>query len=273
MGYRAYIRMLRIPHTIFSLPFAYVGALAAGLKDITDAIMIGVALFSARSVAILSNDLMDRDIDSLNPRTSGRPLITGEADPSVVLILTAIFSVTFILSALYFNILCFLLSFPILIAELSYPLAKRIHCFPHFHLGAILGFSPIAGFIAISNSLEGIPWGYSISLALWVAGFDMIYSMQDLEFDKSFGIKSVPSCFGEKFSLNLASICHISSFLILALSAIGPCSLISVVAFGLVLLMENIEARRGRYGEAFDLNIAAGLLLGFGFMLDYLMKL
>ncbi len=270
MAYRTYLGMLRLPHTLFSLPFAYVGALAAGLNDPLDAVMVGVALFSARSVAILSNDLVDRDVDALNPRTASRPLVTGEADPSKVSVMIALFSVIFILSALYFNFLCFLLSFPILLAELSYPFAKRIHCFPHFHLGAILGASPLAGFIAISNSLEGLPWSYSISLALWVAGFDIIYAMQDVDFDRKFGIKSIPSCLGESFALNSASICHLSSFLSLVPSVRGPYSSASLVAFGTLLLIENLEARRGKYKEAFDLNIISGLVLGIGFMLDYL---
>jgi 4-hydroxybenzoate polyprenyltransferase len=268
LGYRTYLEMLRLPHTLFSLPFAYVGALAAGLRDPLDALMVGVALFSARSVAILSNDLVDREIDALNPRTASRPLVTGEADPSKVSMLIALFSALFVLSALYFNFLCFLLSFPILLAELSYPFAKRIHCFPHFHLGAVLGASPLAGFIAISNSLKGLPWSYSISLALWVAGFDIIYSMQDVDFDRKFGIKSIPSCFGESFALNSASACHILSFLSLLPSVRGPYSLASLIAFGAILLIENVEARRGKYKEAFDLNIISGLILGLGFMID-----
>ncbi|MEM3480798.1 MAG: 4-hydroxybenzoate octaprenyltransferase [Candidatus Korarchaeum sp.] len=273
MGFRAYIRMLRITHTLFSLPFAYVGALAAGLRDPVDALMIGVALFSARSVAILSNDLFDRDLDSYNPRTSGRPLVTGEAHPSVVASLIVVFSFIFSLAALYFNWLAFFLSFPILVAELSYPFAKRVHCFPHLHLGAILGASPLAGAIAISGSLERLPWGYSIALALWVAGFDVIYSLQDVEFDRKFAVRSIPACFGESAALNVAAIMHLSSFLILVItSAVGLISLISIISYGFLLLIENIKARMGKYKEAFDLNIVIGLLLGLGVMSDYLVQ-
>lgn len=272
MGFETYLRMLRIHHTLFSLPFAYVGALAAGLNDPIDALMIGVALFSARSVAILSNDFFDRDLDAYNPRTSRRPLVTGEANPSVVAMLMIIFSVIFSLSAMYFNWLSFLLSFPILVAEISYPFAKRVHCFPHIHLGAVLGASPLAGAIAISGSFEGLPWGYSIALALWVAGFDTIYSLQDVEFDRSFGVRSIPACFGESFALRSASIMHVSSFLILLLtSTMGLISLISIILYGLLLLVENFYARMGRYADAFNLNIIIGLILGAGIMADYLL--
>lgn len=271
MGYRAYLKMLRISHTMFSLPFAYVGALSAGLRDPLDAVMIGVALFSARSVAILSNDLFDRELDAYNPRTSRRPLVTGEADPSVVASLIVFFSLVFSLAALYFNWLAFFLSFLILAAEVSYPFAKRVHCFPHLHLGAILGASPLAGAIAISGSLEELPWGYSVALALWVAGFDVIYSLQDVEFDRGFGVRSIPACFGGTIALNSASVMHASSFLVLLLtSVIGLISAISIISYGLLLLLENVKARRGEYKEAFDLNIAIGLLLGLGIMLEYL---
>lgn len=84
MGFRAYVRMLRIHHTLFSLPFAYVGALMFGLSDWLDALVIGVALFSARSVALLANDFFDRDLDALNPRTASRPLVTGRPSPSLL---------------------------------------------------------------------------------------------------------------------------------------------------------------------------------------------
>lgn len=273
MGFRTYLGMLRISHTAFSLPFAYVGALAAGLRDPLDAVMIGVALFSARSVAILSNDLFDRELDAYNPRTSRRPLVTGEADPSVVTLLIVFFSLTFSLTALYFNWLAFFLSFPILVAEVSYPFAKRVHCFPHLHLGAILGASPLAGAIAISGSLEELPWGYSIALALWVAGFDVIYSLQDVEFDRRFGVKSIPACFNETIALNSASVMHVLSFLVLlSTSAIGLISTISIISYGFLLLIENFKARRGEYEGAFDLNIAIGLLLGLGIMLEYILE-
>lgn len=109
-----------------------------------------------------------------------------------------VFSAIFSLSALYFNWLAFLLSFPILLAELSYPFAKRIHCFPHFHLGAVLGAVPLAGAIAMSNSVSNLPWSYAIALALWVAGFDMIYAIQDVEIDRKLGVKSIPTCFGRR---------------------------------------------------------------------------
>ncbi|MCS7102828.1 MAG: 4-hydroxybenzoate octaprenyltransferase, partial [Candidatus Korarchaeum sp.] len=215
----------------------------------------------------------DRDLDSYNPRTSRRPLVTGEADPLVVVLLIVFFSLAFLLSALYFNWLAFFLSFPILAAEVSYPFAKRVHCFPHLHLGAILGASPLAGAIAISGSLEGLPWGYSIALALWVSGFDVIYSLQDIEFDRRFGVRSIPACLGESIALNSASIMHISSFLVLLLtSTIGLISMISIISYGVLLLIENVKARRGEYREAFDLNIVIGLFLGLGIMLDYLVQ-
>ena len=270
MGFKAYLRMLRLHHTLFSLPFAYVGALASGLRNPLDAAMIALALFFARSVAILSNDLFDRDLDALNPRTSNRPLVTGDADPLVVKFLIALFSILFSLSALYFNFLCFLLSFPIIAAELSYPFAKRLHCLPHLHLGAVLGASPLAGAIAISGSLKDLPWGYSTALALWVAGFDTIYSIQDVEFDRNHEIRSIPACFGENVAIRAASIMHLSSFIILLASSIGLISLISVIIYGILLLIENVMARKGEYKGAFDLNVIVGLILGLGFVLDYI---
>jgi len=271
LGFRAYVRILRVHHTIFSLPFAYVGALMFGLSDWLDALMIGVALFSARSVALLANDFFDRDLDALNPRTADRPLVTGEARPEVIVALIIAFSASFSLAALYFNWLAFLLSFPIILAEISYPFAKRIHCFPHFHLGAILGAVPLAGAIAMSNSVSDLPWGYAASLALWVAGFDTIYSIQDVEVDSKLGVKSIPACFGEKVALNSALALHAASITLLVLTAIsGPLSASSVAASAVLLAYEHLLARRGEYGRAFDVNLVVGLLLGFGLMVDLL---
>lgn len=270
MGFRAYLRMLRLPHTLFSLPFAYVGALSSGLREPVDALMIAAALFFARSVAILSNDLLDMHIDASNPRTSSRPLVTGEANPTIVKLLITAFSLLFSLSALYFNWLCFLISFPILAAELSYPFAKRLHCFPHIHLGLVLGFSPLAGAIAISGSLERLPLSYSLALIFWVAGFDVIYSIQDIEFDRKLGIHSIPACFGESVAMLSAHAMHLLSFLILLATSVGLISYISTILYGILLLLENIIARKGKYDKAFNLNVIIGLILGVGFMLDYI---
>jgi len=270
LGFRAYVRMLRIHHTLFSLPFAYVGALMFGLSDWLDALVIGVALFSARSVALLANDFFDRDLDALNPRTASRPLVTGEAKPFAVVMLMLVFSAIFSLSALYFNWLAFLLSFPILLAELSYPFAKRIHCFPHFHLGAVLGAVPLAGAIAMSNSVSNLPWSYAIALALWVAGFDMIYAIQDVEIDRKLGVKSIPTCFGRETALNLSLILHVLTVILLALSIVGPASEASVLLTAVLLGIQHMLARRGRYSTAFNINLLVSLLLGFGFIADLL---
>lgn len=271
MGFRAYVKIIRVHHTLFSLPFAYVGALMFGLNNWFDALMIGVALFSARSVALLSNDLFDRDLDALNPRASDRPLVTGEARPSVVTFLIISFSIVFTLSALYFNWLAFLISFPIILAELSYPFAKRIHCFPHFHLGAILGSVPLAGAIAISNNISNLPWGYAVALGLWVAGFDIIYSIQDIEVDRMLGLRSVPACFGPKAGLIMALILHIFTVMLLTLTAInGPFSTVSVILTAVLLGYEHYLARKGDYASAFNVNLLVSLLLGFGLMVDLL---
>ncbi len=271
MGFRPYLRMLRIHHTLFSLPFAYVGALMFGLSDWLDAIMIGVALFSARSVALLSNDLFDRDLDAFNPRTANRPLVTGEAKSLIAAVLILIFSLIFALSAFYFNWLAFLISFPIVLAEISYPFSKRIHCFPHFHLGAILGAVPLAGAIAVSNSVSNLPWGYAVALLMWVAGFDIMYAIQDIDMDSRLGVKSVPACFGREAALNLSLALHAGTVLLLIYTALnGPFSTISIVLTAALLGYEHYLARKGEYTRAFNMNLVVSLLLGFGLMIDLL---
>jgi len=271
LGFKTYVRMLRVHHTLFSLPFAYVGALMFGLSEWLDALMIGVALFSARSVALLSNDLFDRDLDALNPRTASRPLVTGEARPSIVILLIVLFSSIFALSALYFNWLAFLLAFPIVLAEITYPFAKRIHCFPHLHLGAVLGAVPLAGAIAMSNSVSNLPWGYAIALGMWVAGFDMVYAIQDVDIDRKLGIKSVPACFGERAALNFSLILHLGTVVVLLMSAVnGVFSALSIALTAALLGYQHYLARRGEYARAFNVNLVVSLLLGFGLMLDLL---
>ncbi len=275
MKVRPYLEMLRVHHTVFSLPFAYVGALLRGDVDFKLAVLIGVALFLARSVALLANDLFDRDLDALNPRTSNRPLVRGDASPRVTALLIALMSLGFILTSLAINQLAFTLSFLILAAELSYPFSKRVHCFPHFHLGAVLGFVPVAGAIAVSGDLNNLPLDYALAVLTWVAGFDVLYALQDVEMDRKLGVKSIPACFGVRVSRIIALGMHLISSGLLAWSSLtrgyGLIGQISTwLAIALMLSQHYVATKNP--GKAFNMNLAVSLLIGVGIMVDLLYK-
>ena len=199
------MRLLRIEHTIFSLPFAYVGALASGYGfTARDALLMALAVLGLRSASMSFNNIADRDIDARNPRTAGRPLVTGAVSLRLAWLLVLAGLALFHLSSLLLNRFAFALSWPISLIALSYPYAKRLHAYPHIHLGLSLGLVVFGGAVAASGDelsslhqvMTTVPWDLVVMVALWVAGFDIIYSVQDAEFDRRMGLGSIPAWLG-----------------------------------------------------------------------------
>lgn len=209
----AVCRMVKIEHSVFALPFAYAGAFmaAGGWPGWYTMLVLTVAMVAVRSFAMAFNRVVDLSIDKANPRTQKRPLVTGEITPSQTWAFIAVMGVIFVAACAAMNTLCLQLAPVALFMSAVYSLFKRFTWGCHFFLGAVLGLAPIAGAIAVEPVFT-VPvilffWG----VLFWVAGFDILYSCQDEEFDRRQGLHSVPAKVGVRSALIVSSFCHVNT--------------------------------------------------------------
>jgi len=213
--------MIKFEHTIFALPFAFIGALLArkGLPTLWQIGWIVAAMVGARSAAMAFNRIADAQYDKLNPRTSGRALPRGTLSVQFAVIFTIAMSGLFIFSAWELNSLCFYLSFPTLVILLSYSYTKRFTSLSHIVLGFSVGCAPLAAWLAIRGQFAWPPVLLSASVMFWVAGFDLIYALQDVEFDRTAKLFSLPSKWGIGPALRLSTLFHSATIILLGATA------------------------------------------------------
>ncbi len=284
----ALARLVRIEHTLFSLPFAYLGAvLAAGRVTLWEALWIGLAVLGLRTAAMAYNNIADLPIDALNPRSRMRPLVTGAVSVNSAWALVAAGSLVYYASAAALNKIALILSPILWIVAMTYPWAKRLHPCPHLHLGLTLGLVVFGGAIgaagdeapSLTAALRMVPWPLVAAVTLWVAGFDIVYSVMDYEFDKSMGLGSLPAALGVKAALAAAALCHAASSALLFYSAVeyetGALGLASALIAALLLAAQHaLIHRRGLSAIplAFNINLAVGLIVGVGMTLGALLE-
>ena len=203
--------LVAFSHSIFSLPFIFIAMLVSAKGWFGfELLFFGIiAALSARNFAMGFNRFLDRDIDALNPRTINRPSVDGRISPTSILIFISINAFIFVVAAYFVNDLAFMLSIPILIIVGSYSYFKRFSYFAHIILGISLGLAPIAGVVAVSETITLWSIFLSIGVIFWVAGFDLLYSLQDIEVDKELGLHSIPSKFGHQNTMLISKIFHI----------------------------------------------------------------
>ncbi len=213
--------LVKFEHTIFALPFAYLGMVLAanGLATWHQFIWITIAMASARTVAMSLNRLIDREFDARNPRTMNRPLPTGRITTRQVVAISFVAFVVFELAAWQLNWLCFALSPLALIFLVGYHFTKRFTWLSHWILGFTDGIAAAGGWVAVRAWLDPLALLLWFVVVVWMAGFDLIYACQDVEVDRREGLKSVPSRFGIATALMLARINH--AITIVALAAVG----------------------------------------------------
>ena len=219
-GIRLYLRMIKFSHSVFALPFALTSAViaAGGVPAVDKLFWIIVAMVGARSGAMGLNRLIDRKTDALNPRTRNRELPAGKIKPVDALGFSAISLVLLVYAAYMLNPLCLRLS-PLAIAVVvGYSYTKRFTWAAHFVLGLALSLAPLGAWIAIRGvfDLEALP--LVLAVLFWLPGFDIIYALMDMKFDKQHGIHSIPARFGIGRSLALARLLHLVSWGFLALN-------------------------------------------------------
>ncbi len=209
-----YLSLIKFAHTVFALPFALVGFFLANyLENKTPSLTIlGCILLCmvfARSAAMAFNRYLDRDIDALNPRTVVREIPAGVISAQSALAFVVINSLAFVATTWFINPLCFMLSPVALLVVLGYSYTKRFTFLCHFVLGLGLSLAPIGAYLAVTGHFDWLPLYYSFVVLLWVSGFDIIYALQDEDFDKSLNLNSVPVRLGTKGALQLSNILHI----------------------------------------------------------------
>lgn len=203
--------LVMFQHSIFSLPFIFIAMVVAAQGWFGfDLLVLGtLAALSARNFAMGFNRYLDRDIDALNPRTINRPSVDGRIKANEILIFTLLNGFGFIVVAYFVNTLALYLSVPILLIIGSYSYFKRFSFLAHIILGVSLGLAPIAGVVAVSETITLWSLYLSIGVLFWVAGFDLLYSLQDIEVDKKLGLHSIPSQFGVENTMKFSQIMHI----------------------------------------------------------------
>jgi 4-hydroxybenzoate polyprenyltransferase len=211
MKLRNLFELVMFQHTIFSLPFIFIAMVVASHGWFGWRLFfLGVlATVSARNFAMGVNRYLDRDIDALNPRTKNRPSVDGRVSPTTMIGFISINAVLFIVVTFFINSLAFKLSIPILFILGVYTFFKRFSLLAHLILGVSLGLAPIAGVIAVSEEMTLWSIYLAIGVMFWVAGFDLLYSLQDIEFDKANNLYSIPSKFGVKNTMLIAKVFHI----------------------------------------------------------------
>src|ERR1044071_9802344 len=214
--------MIKFEHTLFALPFAFIGALLArkGLPAAWQAGWIIVAMVGARSAAMTFNRIVDIRYDKVNPRTSGRALPHGSLSMNFAVVFTVVMSGLFVLAAWELNPLCFYLSFPTLAILLSYSYTKRFTSLSHLVLGFAVGCAPLAAWLAVRGQFAWPPVLLSAAVMFWVAGFDLIYALQDIEFDRRARLFSLPSKYGIGPALRISTLFHLATIILLAGTAL-----------------------------------------------------
>jgi 4-hydroxybenzoate polyprenyltransferase len=270
-----YASFVRVSHSVFALPFALAGALLAvqqrglgGVRPLASTFgWILVAMVAARSAAMGFNRLADARMDALNPRTANRELPRGAMSLREAAIFVLVSAAVFVYAAWRLNPLCFALS-PIALAIVFwYSLAKRFTTWTQLFLGLAMAVAPVGGWLAVGGRGGAEPWILAAAIGTWVAGFDVLYACQDLEFDRAHGLRSIPVRFGVPASLAISRLLHVVAIACLVglafVTPLGRVYLAGVAAVAAMLVYEQSLVRAhdlSQVKRAFDLNGYVGIL-------------
>lgn len=242
---KTYGELVMFSHTLFSLPFALIAMFLAadGLPEIRVLIWILVALFAGRNGANALNRFVDAGIDARNPRTSNRHIPSGSVRPREALAITVFCYIIFVVAAASLNLLCLLLS-PVALALFTlYSYTKRFTWLCHLVLGITCAGAPVGAWLAVTGSISLVPLVLAAVVALWVAGFDIVYGTQDIDFDRAEGLFSIPARFGLRHALWIARAFHVIMWLMLLLlffmTDLGAVYLAGVISSGGLLIFEH----------------------------------
>ena len=274
--------MIKFEHTVFALPFALIGALLAsgGIPSRWQLGWILTAMVGARSAAMTFNRVADIHFDGLNPRTRDRALPKGTISVSFAVAFTVVMSALFVLSAWQLNPLCFYLSFPTLGILFFYSWTKRFTAWSHIVLGLAIGLAPLAAWLAIRGEFAWPPVLLSAAVMFWVAGFDVIYALQDVDFDRRAKLFSLPSRFGIGRALFISTTFHVTTIVLLLATArlmqLGGIAYAGIALVASILYWEHHIVKPNDLSRVnvafFNLNGYVSILLLITFATDILIR-
>jgi len=283
---RSYLSLVKFSHTIFAMPFAMIGFFLA-LKmneipfDYQKIILVIGCMITARNAAMAFNRWLDRDIDGANPRTTIREIPKGIIKANQALVFVILNAILFVVLAYFINELCFFLSPIALVVILGYSYTKRFTILCHLILGVGLALAPIGAYLAVYPQFDWIPVCYGLAVLFWVAGFDIIYALQDTEFDAEHKLFSIPSYFGRTKALKISMALHIVAAALIILAGylsyqsdltLGLIHLLAIALFIGLLIYQHLLVRPDDLTQVnlafFTTNGVGSLLFGILVILD-----
>ena len=275
-----YLKMIKFSHSIFALPFAFTAALmaASGIPSLKQILWIVVAMVSARSGAMGLNRIIDRKIDAANPRTANREIPSGKINVGSAVFFTVLSLTVFVFSAYMLNPLCLKLS-PLAIAVLLlYSYTKRFTWLSHIVLGIAISAAPVGAWIAVRGTFNAEILPIAFAVVFWLAGFDVLYALQDIEFDRSHGLHSIPEKFGIKDTLLFSRVFHLITWGLLAFTGIifdlGIFYWIGMAAAGVLFIYEHSLVKANDLSRLdmafFNMNGYISITVFIFTLLDYL---
>ncbi|MCL4329572.1 MAG: putative 4-hydroxybenzoate polyprenyltransferase [Candidatus Thermoplasmatota archaeon] len=271
---RKFLEYVKFEHTVFDLPFVWSGAVIAsqGEYNLLSFLIITVAAVSARATAMSVNRILGKKYDVINPRKKTWPLVTGVIKGSTAVQLTIVFAVIFEVSAYLLNRLVFLLSPIVLLLFLTDPLLKKYTPWRHLYMGFTIGVGVLGGYLAIMPVIPTSPEIYLVFLAssLWIGGFDMIYVIPDIEFDRINGLKTVMTRYGVKKGLAISAVVHAVTalaFLVLALYIRSIWYYLMLVPIIGLILFQHVIVKPGDERSIRMSFLGANAFIGFLFLI------
>jgi 4-hydroxybenzoate polyprenyltransferase len=267
---RAYLSFVRFSHSVFALPFALAGALLAARQAPLTArtlAWIVVAMVMARSAAVGFNRVVDARFDALNPRTAGREIPRGVVGITEAALFVLVTSILFVIAAWMLNPICFVLSPVALAIVFWYSVAKRVTSYTQAFLGLAMAVAPVGGWLAVGGRWGWEPWLLGLAIGMWVGGFDVLYACQDVDFDRTHGLRSIPARFGVARALVISRAMHVIAVAgLCGLAWVTPLPVFYFAGVALVAVLLWYEQSLVRADDlsqvkrAFDMNGYVGIL-------------
>ena len=276
MDFKKFSELIMIEQTLFALPFAFLGVLFAGGGTVGTWFWVMIAMAAARTAGMSFNRVIDAGIDAKNPRTSDRLIPKGDVQPKTVWVTAVISSLVLIGTSFMLNRLCFYLSFPAVFMLFTYSYFKRFSASSHFYLGLVEAAAPIGGYLAVTGEFTQVPFVLGMVILTWIAGLDIVYAIQDMEFDAKENFHSIPVRVGRKKALLISTFCYMVSISAMVYAGVLTHKNVfywaAVVSVGMIFLYQQRMARSRNIGLAvkhfFKVNMYISPILFIGTFTD-----
>ncbi|MDH3344114.1 MAG: putative 4-hydroxybenzoate polyprenyltransferase [Desulfobacteraceae bacterium] len=276
MDFKKLSELIMIEQTFFALPFALLGVLFAGGGTFKTWFWVIAALAAARTAGMSFNRVIDAQIDAKNPRTRDRLVPKGAVRPSVVWMTAVISSLVLVGASFMLNRLCFYLSFPAVLMLFTYSYFKRFSASSHFYLGLVEAAAPVGGYIAVTGEFGRVPLVLGLVILTWIAGLDIVYAIQDIDFDVKEDLHSIPVRLGKKKALVISAACYIGSISAMIYAGVLTHKNVpywtAVLLVGMIFFYQQRLARRKNIALAvknfFKINMYISPILFFGTLTD-----